>query len=141
MKISYLVIPVCGCLLANSYVCYRFACTIRVVDSYRSDVEALGLAVYAYTTNLESRISVSSSSLRSHDVFRFNSSTGIVASIPYRYAVVRGVCGLTSGGSSWYPVGSLMPYGVLSSCDFDFAFFEDGSCYTLNRDSTRGIHE
>lgn len=141
MKSSYLVIPVCGCLLANSFICYRFARSIRVVDSYRSDVEALGLAVYEYTTNVESRISSFRSSPSSFDGFQSYTSTGIVSSIPYRFAVVRGVPGLTSGGYSWYPVGSLMPYGVLASCDFDFALFDDGSCYTLLRDLVKGPYE
>lgn len=132
MSNRYVVIFICSCLIANSLVCFRFARAARLVDSYRSDVEALSSQVWAYTTNVESRISSFSISSDSSFQFPASPSTNFVSSIPYRYCVNKGVPGLTSGGLSWYPVGSLMPYGILSMCDHDFAFFSDGSCYSLS---------
>lgn len=128
------LIVLCVCLALNAYFCFRFARCVVVVDKYRSEVSSLSLAVYSYTTNVESRIADLSSPSFEIPADLSYTNRYESTSIPYRFCVVRGLPGLSSGGLSWYPVGSLMPYGVLTSCDRDFAVFDNRTYCFLSHD-------
>lgn len=119
----------------NAYACFHLASSLSVVDHYRTEVRQIALDVSQIATNFLVSASPSSSSpfapgLSPMDVPSAPSSP--LSPIPYRFAVVRGVAGLSSGGLGWYPVGSALPYGVLTSCTRDFACFDGHDWYTLS---------
>lgn len=119
-------------LCINAYATYRAARYVSVVKKYNSEVRGIALQVTSLSTNLLASLNLetpSSSSVSSDD-----SGVSFLGSIPFRYTVVRGVSGITSGGASWHPVGSETPYGRLSSCSRDFACFDGLNWYSLGYD-------
>lgn len=127
----YLLVSV---FVLNAICIWRLAGIVSQVDLYRSEVRRLCFDVQNIATNFLLSVDAPSSVASASSNFDLQSSTVQCGSIPYRFSVVRGVPGLSSGGLSWYPVGSNMPYGVLSSCSRDFACFNGISWYSLSNE-------
>lgn len=133
-------VPVVMLLCVLLVVCMVLSLSRKLNNAldYRGEVQTLAVDFYTYMTNLEFRINqLSTRSIDSAPTNILNTADvqQSIGVLPYTYSVVSGVPGLCVSSKYFYPVGSVMAYGVLTLCGPDFAIFDDSFRYVLRKGS------